>query len=67
MSNTPEIGEKKSKHIAHKKDLLEKYSRGLMEIWHKMIDEGSEVGDPLEFFEPALIVTEKSLKSILAD
>ncbi len=54
--------------VAGKLDLLEKYSRGLTEIWHKLIDDSdAELGDPLELFHPALVLTEKSLKKILAD
>jgi hypothetical protein len=54
--------------MSGKLDLLEKYSRGLTGIWKTLIDDSSgEMGDPLELFHPALVLTEKSLQKILED
>lgn len=51
--------------LAHKKDLLQKYCKGLEEIWKRLVDQGPETGDPLELFEPAILLCEKSIKGLL--
>lgn len=61
MTNLP------AKDLEIKKDLLRKYAKGLAEIWKTMIDDGPETGDPLELFDAAVKLTEKSLARILAD
>lgn len=48
-----------------KKDLLQKYARGLEEIWKRLVDEGPEKGDPLELFPTAIEKTESGLASLL--
>ncbi len=49
-----------------KQDLLRKYALGVEEIWKRLVDQGPEVGDPLELFEPAIALTEKSLAKLLS-
>lgn len=56
-----------TKDIETKKDLMQKYTKGLTEIWKSLIEEGPELGDPLLFFDAAVKLTETSLARILAD
>ena len=48
-----------------KKDLLRKYALGLEEIWKLLVDQAPEPGNPLDLFQPAMELTEKSLEKIL--
>jgi hypothetical protein len=48
-----------------KKDVLRKYARGLEEIWKRLVDQGPPTGNPIELFQPAMELTEKTLEKIL--
>jgi hypothetical protein len=54
------------KTIEQKKELLRKYAQGLEEIWKRMVDEGPDSGDPLDLFEPAIQLTEKTLSKLMS-
>ena len=51
--------------LGEKKALFKKYAQGLEEIWKRLVDQGPETGDPLDLFEPAVQLCEKSLQKIL--